>query len=127
MDSTLLQQTPLQPDPGIGSGQARTPLALKIFGALLVVGGALLIPEVVLVWLAVGQEFVKGSFSDESMLTVILSLILTAAVCFAIVSSVVLGIRLLRGKRRRARLLAESMAIALVVALACDHGFHVDL
>ena len=120
MDSTLLQQTPLQPDPGIGSGQARTPLALKIFGALLVVGGALLIPEVVLVWLAVGQEFVKGSFSDESMLTVILSLILTAAVCFAIVSSVVLGIRLLRGKRRRARLLAESMAIALVVALACD-------
>ena len=39
MDSTLLQQTPLQPDPGIGSGRARTPLGLKVFGVLRIVGG----------------------------------------------------------------------------------------
>lgn len=120
MDSALLQQTPLQPDPGIGSGRARTPMVLKVFGVLLMVGGAALIPEVVLVWVAVAQEFVAGAYSDESLLTIILSLVLIVAACFATVSSVILGVRLVRGKRRRARLLAESMAIALGVAFACD-------
>ena len=47
MDSTLLQQTPLQPDPGIGSGSGseRTPWGLKVFGVLLMVGGVLLRSE----------------------------------------------------------------------------------
>lgn len=122
MDSALLQQTPLQPDPGIGSGSEseRTPLALKVFGVLLMAGGALLIPQVVGVVVMVVQVFATGAYGDESVLTVILSLVLAAVVCFAIVSSVILGTRLVRGLRRRARLLAESMAIALTVAFACD-------
>lgn len=95
-------------------------MVLKVFGVLLMVGGAALIPEVVLVWVAVAQEFVAGAYSDESLLTIILSLVLIVAACFATVSSVILGVRLVRGKRRRARLLAESMAIALGVAFACD-------
>ena len=40
MDPTVLQQTPLQPSPGIGDGSKseRTPLALRVFGALLMAG-----------------------------------------------------------------------------------------
>lgn len=122
MDSTLLQQTPLQPEPGIGSGDAseRTPLVLKVFGALLMVGGALLVPEVVYVAVAMGEAFASGAFGDDSVITVVLSSVLAAAVGFAIVGAVVLGVRLVRGRRRRARLIAESMAIALAVAFACD-------
>lgn len=122
MDSTLLQQTPLQPDPGIGSGSAseRTPWGLKVFGVLLMVGGALLIPQVVGVIVTVVEVFATGAYSDDSVLTIILSLVLAAAVCFAIVAGVVLGVRLVRGRRRRARLIAESMAIALSVAFASD-------
>lgn len=122
MDSTLLQQTPLQPDPGIGSGSGseRTPWGLKVFGVLLMVGGVLLIPQVVGVVVAMVELFAGGAYGDDSMLTVILSLVLAAAVCFAIVAGVVLGVRLVRGRRRRARLIAESMAIALALAFASD-------
>ncbi len=122
MDSTLLQQTPLQPDPGIGSGSGseRTPWGLKVFGVLLMVGGVLLIPQVVGVVVAMVELFAGGAYGDDSVLTVILSLVLAAAVCFAIVAGVVLGVRLVRGRRRRARLIAESMAIALALAFASD-------
>lgn len=122
MDSTLLQQTPLQPDPGIGSGSGseRTPWGLKVFGVLLMVGGVLLIPQAVGVVVAMVELFAGGAYGDDSMLTVILSLVLATAVCFAIVAGVVLGVRLVRGRRRRARLIAESMAIALALAFASD-------
>lgn len=122
MDSTLLQQTPLQPDPGIGSGSGseRTPWGLKVFGVLLMVGGVLLIPQVVGVVVAMVELFAGGAYGDDSVLTVILSLVLAAAVCFAIVAGVVLGVRLVRGRRRRARLIAESMAIVLALAFASD-------
>lgn len=122
MDSTLLQQTPLQPDPGIGSGSGseRTPWGLKVFGVLLMVGGVLLIPQAVGVVVAMVELFAGGAYGDDSVLTVILSLVLAAAVCFAIVAGVVLGVRLVRGRRRRARLIAESMAIVLALAFASD-------
>lgn len=120
MDSTLLQQTPLQPDPGIGSGTTRTPVALKIFGVLLILGGILSVPSTLIVLYATGRAFVDGSGLDGSVLTIALWVALVAALAFAVGSSVVLGIRLLRGRRRRARLIAESMAIALSVAFACD-------
>lgn len=122
MDSTLLQQTPLQPDPGIGSGSGseRTPWGLKVFGVLLMVGGVLLIPQAVGVVVAMVELLAGGAYGDDSVLTVILSLVLAAAVCFAIVAGVVLGVRLVRGRRRRARLIAESMAIALALAFASD-------
>lgn len=120
MDSTLLQQTPLQPDPGIGSGTARTPVALKVFGVLLILGSVVSVPSTLIVLYATGKAFVGGAGFDSSAITIILWMMLVAALVFAVASSVVLGIRLLRGRRRRARLIAESMAIALSAAFACD-------
>lgn len=120
MDSTLLQQTPLQPDPGIGSGRARTPLGLKVFGVLLIVGGLVSAPSTLVVLFATGKAFVDGSGREYSVLTMVLWAALVIALAFTVVAAVVLGVRLLRGPRRRARLIAEAMAIALVVAFACD-------
>lgn len=119
MDSTLLQQTPLQPDPGIGSGRTRTPVGLKVFGVLLIVGGLVSAPSTIVVLFATGLAFVEGG-GDYSVLTAVLWAVMVAALAFTVVSAVVLGVRLLLGRRRRARLLAESMAIALVVAFASD-------
>lgn len=122
MESPVLQQTPLQPDPGIGRDApgARTPLLLKVFGVLLIVGGAVLVPEVVAVLVQMGQVFVEGSYADDSVLTIILYVTLVVGVSYTVLCSVVLGVRLLLGKRRRARLVAESMAVALVVAFLAD-------
>lgn len=120
MDSTLLQQTPLQPDPGIGSGRPRTPVGLKVFGVLLIAAGVICTPSALGVLLVTGLAFVRGTGLENSTLTIVLWVVLVAALVFAAVSAVVLGVRLLRGHLRRARLLAESMAIALVTAFACD-------
>lgn len=120
MDSTLLQQTPLQPDPGIGSGRARTPLGLKVFGVLLIVAGVVCTPSALGVLVVTGYAFVEGLGPENSTLTIVLWVALVAALAFAAISAVVLGVRLLRGHLRRARLLAESMAVALIVAFACD-------
>lgn len=120
MDSALLQQTPLQPDPGIGSGRARTPLGLKVFGVLLIVGGLVSAPSTLVVLFATGKALVDGGGLDNSVLTVVLWVVFVVALAFTVVAAVVLGVGLLRGRRRRARLIAEAMAIALVVAFACD-------
>ncbi|WP_296013412.1 hypothetical protein [uncultured Adlercreutzia sp.] len=122
MNEPVLQQTPLQPSPGIGDAapSERTPVALRVFGVLLMVGGLALVPQVIGVWVDMGQVFLSGSYEDDSVLTIILFVVLVAAVCYAILASAALGFRLLRGNRRRARILAESVAIALVVAFASD-------
>ncbi|ROT87872.1 hypothetical protein DMP12_14240, partial [Gordonibacter urolithinfaciens] len=62
----------------------------------------------------------QGLFADDSVLSFILYWVLVIALGYAAAASVVLGVRLVRGNRRRARLLAESVAIALVVAFGSD-------
>lgn len=122
MESPVLQQTPLQPDPGIGSDAPgrRTPWMLKVFGVLLIAAGVVLVPEVVEVLAEMGRSFVNGVTTDDSVLTVILFVSLVASVSYTVLCLVVLGVRLLLDKRRRARILAETMAIALALAFLAD-------
>lgn len=74
MDPTVLQQTPLQPSPGIGDGSKseRTPLALRVFGALLMAGGVAVVPEVIHTLAQMGTVFVEKTYTDDSLLTIIL-------------------------------------------------------
>ena len=122
MDPTVLQQTPLQPSPGIGDGSKseRTPLALRVFGALLMAGGVAVVPEVIHTLAQMGTVFVEKTYTDDSLLTIILYVTLALSACFCALASGVLGFRLLRGNRRRARLIAEAVAIGLVVAFSAD-------
>ncbi|WP_242370086.1 putative ABC transporter permease [Adlercreutzia muris] len=87
---------------------------------LLIVGGLVSAPSTLVVLFATGKAFVDGSGREYSVLTMVLWAALVIALAFTVVAAVVLGVRLLRGRRRRARLIAEAMAIALVVAFACD-------
>lgn len=122
MDPTVLQQTPLQPSPGIGDGSKseRTPLALRVFGALLMAGGVAVVPEVIHTLAQMGTVFVEKTYTDDSLLTIILYVTLALSACFCALASGVLGFHLLRGNRRRARLIAEAVAIGLVVAFSAD-------
>ena len=95
-------------------------MGLKVFGVLLIVGGLVSAPSTLVVLFATGKAFVDGSGREYSVLTMVLWAALVIALAFTVVAAVVLGVRLLRGRRRRARLIAEAMAIALVVAFACD-------
>lgn len=93
---------------------------LKVFGVLLIAAGVVLVPEVVEVLAEMGRSFVNGVTTDDSVLTVILFVSLVASVSYTVLCLVVLGVRLLLDKRRRARILAETMAIALALAFLAD-------
>ncbi len=99
---------------------ARMPLIMKVIGALLILGGALAVLAMAAVIVGSGMEMRQGLFADDSVLSFILYWVLVIALGYAAAASVVLGVRLVRGNRRRARLLAESVAIALVVAFGSD-------
>lgn len=93
---------------------------LKVFGVLLIAAGVVLVPEVVEVLAEMGRSFVNGVAADDSALTVILFVVLVTSVSYTVLCLVVLGVRLLLDKRRRARVLAETMAAALAVAFMAD-------
>lgn len=99
---------------------ARMPLIMKVIGALLILGGALAVLAMAAVIVGSGMGMRQGLFADDSVLSFILYWVLVIALGYAAAASVVLGVRLVRGNRRRARLLAESVAIALVVAFGSD-------
>lgn len=122
METAPLQQTPLQPHPGIGSpdGEGHGPLVLKVVGALLILGGVALAPEIFHLLVQMEQVFVTGEFTDDSALTVALYVVLVVAVAYAVIAQAVIGAHLLMGKRRRARILAETVVVALVVAFLAD-------
>lgn len=98
----------------------KTPLGLKVFGVLSITGGLLLIPEIALMLLAVGQVFREGGFSEDSMITQVLYIILVACVAVSVVAFIILGIRLVRNKRRGARQTAEFIILLLIADLACS-------
>lgn len=122
MGTPTLQQTPLQPSPGIGSDapDARTPMALKVFGVLMLVAGIVLVPETVRLVIQMGGDFANGAYAGDSVLTLTFSIVMAVAIAYAVGGLVILGVRLLRGNRRRARILAETMAAALVIAFLAD-------
>ena len=98
----------------------RMPLVMKIIGVLLILSGLLLVPYIVVVVIGSGVGVTEGAFADDSILSFILYWILVAAAAYVVFGFVFLGVRLVRGNRRRARLLAESVAIGLLVAFGSD-------
>ncbi|WP_206214755.1 MULTISPECIES: putative ABC transporter permease [unclassified Adlercreutzia] len=108
----------------------KTPLGLKIFGVLNIVGGLLLIPEIVLMLLAVGSVFLEGGFDEDSMITQVLYVVMVICVAVTVVAFVILGLRLVRNKRRGARQTAEFIIVLLITDFLCNlmlFGISVDL
>lgn len=122
---------PLPASSGEGvAHREKTPLGLKIFGILGIVGGLALIPEIVLALLAVGVFFVDGRFSDDTLTTQVLYVVLVGSIAATVISFVVLGIRLVLNKRRGARQVAEFTIILLIADFLCSlmlSGMHLNL
>ncbi len=98
----------------------RMPLAMRIVGGLLILVGVALIPVMVVVIVGSGVGMRQGAFADSSLITIILYWVLLLSLGFAVAAFALLGLRLVLGRRRRARLLAESIALALLVAFGSD-------
>lgn len=98
----------------------KTPLALRIFGVLSLVGGAALIPTIIGAIIWIGLAFHTHALADVSTVTRVLLVILVTLSTLDVVLLLVLGIRLIRGKRRGARQTAETSIITLIGLILCD-------
>ncbi|MDO4291197.1 MAG: putative ABC transporter permease, partial [Eggerthellaceae bacterium] len=108
--------TPSPDEPALG----KTPLGLKIFGVLCILGGIILIPEVVLGVLTAWTAFRENGIGSDATITVVLYGVFVVCVAVTVFSYVFFGVRLLRNKRRRARLTAEWIIIFLIIDLLCS-------
>ncbi len=96
-----------------------TPKALKVLGVLCILGGVVLTPNAVLNIVSVVNAFVTGTFEEASAETKALYFVLVCLVFLIFASYIILGIRLLRNKRRSARLISEITIILLIAGLLC--------
>ena len=101
------------------NAQAKTPIGLKIVGFLSFVGGLLVAPQIVLIALTFAVMLGKGGFTDQTTVTFVVCLLLVICLVLTIVGFVVFGIRLLRNKRRKARLISELLIVLLIADVLC--------
>lgn len=97
----------------------KLPLPLKLFGALCLVGGVAVLPMIVLISLLVVNGARDGNF-DASMNVMVIGIILCVLLVAMTVLFIMLGIRLLRNKRRGAAWAAEVLVVLLVGAVLCS-------
>lgn len=97
----------------------RTPLPIKILAALLLLGGISQLPDVVHAVIGAIAAFQTEVFGDLSIVTRVLFVVFICCIVATFVSSVLLAIRLLQGKRRFARLTAEVIIFFLVADIIC--------
>lgn len=111
-------QPPFDPDAPLDN--RKIPLPLKIFGILCIVGGVATTPMIALVSFVMVEAFREGAFADDSIVSNVLfvaEIVLLAALA---VMFIVLGIRLLRNKRRGARQTAEVLIVVTILIVLCD-------
>ena len=116
---------------GLVSGPKRKlPVALKVFGILCIVVGVATLPMMAMSALALVNLARSGGLADEAMTPVVVTVVLVAALLAMTVVSVLLGIRLLRDKRRFAAVTAEVLMALDAVAIVCGimlSGIHATL
>ena len=96
----------------------KMPLLLKVFGVLCIVGGAVSIPSGVLAVVVIVQFLQSGGLAEEALTPLAVTVVLVLAQAAMLVLFILLGVRLLRNKRRYAALTAEVlMALAAVVTV----------
>ena len=110
-------------DPAITSETARRriPLPLKVFGMLCVVSGAAIASVLALVIVGMALIVREGGLAGElSTATLIIFAAQTALMTVLAALFAVLGVRLLRDKRRGAAQLTEVMIVILILVALCD-------
>ena len=110
-------------DPAITSETARRriPLPLKVFGMLCVVSGAAIASVLALVIVGMALIVREGGLAGElSTATLVIFAAQTALMTVLAALFAVLGVRLLRDKRRGAAQLTEVMIVILILVALCD-------
>ena len=99
----------------------KIPLPLKVFGILCIVSGAAIVPVLVLLIVGMVIAFQQGMITGE-LSTATLVIFIADAVLMTVLATmfVILGIRLLRDKRRRTAQIAEVMIVILILVILCD-------
>ena len=98
----------------------KMPLLLKVFGVLCIVGGAVSIPSGVLAVVIIVQFLQSGGLAEEALTPLAVTVVLVLAQAAMLVLFILLGVRLLRNKRRYAALTAEVLMALAAVALVCN-------
>ncbi|MEG0504829.1 MAG: putative ABC transporter permease, partial [Raoultibacter sp.] len=98
----------------------KLPLALKIFGTLSIIGGIIILPVIGLVSFFLFLAVNDGSFSDGSIMTTVLLCTQIVLMGALTIGFIMLGIRLLRNKRRGARQTSEVLIALTVLIVLCD-------
>ena len=108
----------------------KLPVALKVFGILCIVVGVATLPMMIMSAIALVHLARSGGFADEAMTPVVVTIVLVAALLAMTIVSVLLGIRLLRDRRRFAAVTAEVLMALDAVAIVCGimlSGIHETL
>ncbi len=111
----------------------KLPIGLKVYGILCIVGGAVLVPMMVLVIIVLVLES-DGLFQDMgdqlTTTTFIIFVVEIVLIAGLLAMFIVLGVRLLRNKRRHAATQALFMIAGIVAIILCDillEGLSTDL
>ena len=96
------------------------PLLVRIYGVVAIVAGALQVAAFIFAALAVFSGKVDfSSLEEHTITTLVIAIVAIVASVVLAVMFIVLGVRLLRGKRHRAVLLCDIMIALEVVVLIC--------
>lgn len=98
----------------------KMPLLLKVFGVLCIVGGVVSIPSGVLAVVVIVGFLQSGGLAEEALTPLAVTVVLVLAQVAMLVLFILLGVRLLRNKRRYAALTAEVLMALAAVALVCN-------
>ena len=109
----------------------KLPLPLKLFGAICIVSSAAFVPLLVLVLVGTVLLVQQGELTEGFSTTALVFFIVEAALMAVLAAMfAVLGVRLLRDKRRHAAQLAEAMIVLVILIALCDmmlNGLSPDL
>ena len=108
-------------DEGAPASNSKIPLPLKVFGILCIVSGAALVPVLALLIVGMVMALQQGAIVEE-LSAAALVIFVSDAVLMTVLSAmfVILGIPLLRDKRRRTAQIAEVMIVILILVILCD-------
>ena len=97
----------------------KTPWPLKLYGVLCIVGGLSVVADVAAAAFAVFGSVRGGLLSEYTLVTQVFIVLLGCISLAAVVLLVLLGVRLLRNNRRRARHLAEGLVVLTIASMLC--------
>lgn len=98
----------------------KLPIGMKVLGFLQLLGGLIAAPIIAFAIIAVIEAIASGEMSADSISAITALVVLTCSIGILTVMFIVLGIRILRSKRRHAAETARAMIAVTIIAILAD-------